>query len=158
MGPNTEFPRDGFGGARMEEGRFGRNGVTERPYHQRLTRIRDAFPAPVSDRKHDAYFVFSILRALDEVDDLKSEVPLLGRPRSLDYATAEQAELTEEGRSVEDVAHMLVGQLEGMPIWGHPRTQINVVPHRPSRASSGRCCPPSTTRTWCPTTRRTASC
>ena len=100
--------------------------MTERPYHELLKRMRDAFAAPVSDRKHDAYFVFSILRALDEVDDLKSEVPLLGRPRALDYAAAERAELNEEGRSVEEVAHVLVGQLEGMPIWGHPRTQINV--------------------------------
>ncbi len=97
-------------------------------YREYLTRIRDTFPAPVSDKNHDAYFVFSILRALDAVDDLKSEIPLLGRPRTLDYGAAEQAELTEEGRTVEEVAHLLVGQLEGMPIWGHPRTQINVVP------------------------------
>ncbi len=103
-------------------------GVTQRPYQELLARLRDTFPAPVSDRKHDAYFVFSILRALDQVDDLKSEVPLLGRPRTLDYAAAERAELSEEGRSVEEVARQLVGQLEGMPIWGHPRTQINVVP------------------------------
>ena len=102
--------------------------MTKRPYQELLARLRDTFPAPVSDRKHDAYFVFSILRALDQVDDLKSEVPLLGRPRTLDYAAAERAELSEEGRSVEEVARQLVGQLEGMPIWGHPRTQINVVP------------------------------
>ena len=102
--------------------------MTQRPYQELLARLRDTFPAPVSDRKHDAYFVFSILRALDQVDDLKSEVPLLGRPRTLDYAAAERAELSEEGRSVEEVARQLVGQLEGMPIWGHPRTQINVVP------------------------------
>ena len=31
---------------------------------------------------HDAYFVLSILRALDQLDDLKSEVRLLGRPRT----------------------------------------------------------------------------
>ena len=104
------------------------DGVTQRPYQELLARLRDTFPAPVSDRKHDAYFVFSILRALDQVDDLKSEVPLLGRPRTLDYAAAERAELSEEGRSVEEVTRQLVGQLEGMPIWGHPRTQINVVP------------------------------
>ena len=102
--------------------------MTQRPYQELLARLRDTFPAPVSDRKHDAYFVFSILRALDQVDDLKSEVPLLGRPRTLDYAASERAELSEEGRSVEEVTRQLVGQLEGMPIWGHPRTQINVVP------------------------------
>ena len=97
-------------------------------YHERLTRIRDTFPSPVSNRMHDAYFVFSILRALDGVDAMKSEVPLLGHPRALDYVAAEQAALADEGRSVEEVARLLVGTLEGLPIWGHPRTQINVVP------------------------------
>ena len=102
--------------------------MNEPPYYARLARIREAFPAPVSDRMHDAYFVFSILRALDQVDDMKSEVPLLGRPQALDYAVAEQAALPDEGRTVEEVSRLLVGALEGMPIWGHPRTQINVVP------------------------------
>ena len=102
--------------------------MPERPSYALLARLRDTFPAPISDRKHDAYFVFSILRALDRVDDLKSDVPLLGRPRELDYAAAEQGALPEEGRSVEEVASLLVDKLEGMPIWGHPRTQINVVP------------------------------
>ena len=102
--------------------------MAEPLYHERLTRMRDAFPAPVSDRKHDAYFVFSIMRALDRIDAMKSQVPLLGRPRALDYAAAGQAALAEEGRSVEAVAQMLVDRLEGLPIWGHPRTQINVVP------------------------------
>ena len=88
--------------------------MANRPYQELLARLRDAFPAPVSDRKHDAYFVFSILRALDQVDDLKSEVPLLGRPRTLDYAEAERAELSEEGRSVEEVARHA-----GRPARGH---------------------------------------
>ena len=102
--------------------------MSEPRYYERLTHLRDTFPAPVSDRMRDAYFVFSIMRALDQIDDMKSEVPLLGQPQQLDYAAAEQATLAEEGRSVEDVARQLVGRLEGMPIWGHPRTQINVVP------------------------------
>ncbi len=107
--------------------------MTPRPpttpvYRERLTTLRNAFPAPVSDRMHDAYFVFSIMRALDQVDAMKSAVPLLGRSQTLDYAAAEQAELGEDTRSVEAVARLLVGTLEGMPIWGHPRTQVNVVP------------------------------
>ncbi len=102
--------------------------MTNPIYHELLTRIREVFPAPVSARMHDAYFVFSIMRALDQVDAMKSELPLLGRPRALDYASAEQAEMAEEGCSVEEVASLLVGKLEGLPIWGHPRTQINVVP------------------------------
>ena len=102
--------------------------MSEPRYYERLARIRDTFPAPVSDRMRDAYFVSSIMRALDQIDDMKSEVPLLGRPQQLDYAAAERAALAEEGRSVEAVARQLVGRLEGMPIWGHPLTQINVVP------------------------------
>ena len=43
-------------------------------------------------------------------------------------------ELAEEVGSAEDVVRLLVGQLEGMPIWGRPQTQINVVP-QPSDAS-----------------------
>jgi glutamate/tyrosine decarboxylase-like PLP-dependent enzyme len=77
---------------------------------------------------HDAYFVFSIMRALDQVDAMKSEVPLLGQMQELDYTSAEQIEFPEHSRSVEDVARLLVAKLEGMPIWGHPRTQLNVVP------------------------------
>ena len=96
-------------------------------YYEVLTGIRNAFPTPVSDRMHDAYFVFSILRALDDVDAMKSEVPLLGKVQQLDYEAAEQAELADDDRSVEDVSRLLVGKLEGMPIWGHPHTQINVV-------------------------------
>ena len=34
-------------------------------YRDLLAQLRTAFPAPVSDRVHDAYFVFSFLRALD---------------------------------------------------------------------------------------------
>ena len=102
--------------------------MTNAIYHELLTRIRNAFPVPVSDRMHDAYFVFSIMRALDQADAMKSEVPLLGRPRELDYTSTEQTELAEEGRSVEEVTSLLVDKLEGLPIWGHPRTQINVIP------------------------------
>ena len=92
--------------------------MTNAIYHELLTRIRNAFPVPVSDRMHDAYFVFSIMRALDQADAMKSEVPLLGRPRELDYTSTEQTELAEEGRSVEEVTSLLVDKLEGLPIWG----------------------------------------
>ena len=97
-------------------------------YRANLRSIRNAFPAPISDRQHDAYFVFSIMRALDQVDALKSDVPLLGQKKDLDYASAERMELAEESLTVEEVARLLVSRLEGLPIWGHPRSQLNVVP------------------------------
>ena len=54
-----------------------------------------AFPKPVSDRVHNSYFVHSIMRALDMVDDLKSEVPVLGPREPLDYGAAQSARLAE---------------------------------------------------------------
>ena len=97
-------------------------------YRQILKKLLLSFPQPVSDRVHDAYFVFSILRALDQVDSMKSEIPLLGTTQPLDYEAAQRARLPTEGSTVEQVTEELVQRLQGLPIWGHPRTQHNVVP------------------------------
>jgi glutamate/tyrosine decarboxylase-like PLP-dependent enzyme len=107
----------------------------EMPSHRRLLDVlRRAFPQPVSDPIHDAYFVYSIARALDQVDALKSLAPVLGAPTAPDYCAARQARLAEEGRQIESVIPELVGYLNGMFIWGHPQSQVNVVPN-PSIAS-----------------------
>ena len=47
-------------------------------YRDILEEIRLAFPQPVSDAIHDSYFVHSIMRALDQVDGLKTHLPMLG--------------------------------------------------------------------------------
>ncbi|MBS0263860.1 MAG: aspartate aminotransferase family protein [Planctomycetes bacterium] len=98
------------------------------PYQQIVTDLRQAFPQPVSDRVHDAYFVFSFLRALDQVDSMKSVQPLLGKPIPLDYDGARASRIDENPKSLEQVTARLVEYLSGMLIWGHPRTQVNVVP------------------------------
>jgi glutamate/tyrosine decarboxylase-like PLP-dependent enzyme len=97
------------------------------PYRDLLSQIRLAFPQPVSDRIHDSYFVFSLMRTLDQIDALKSEIPWLGGGRPLDYAGARQARMASEVSTVEQVAEELVSQFRGLPIWGHPRAQMNVV-------------------------------
>jgi glutamate/tyrosine decarboxylase-like PLP-dependent enzyme len=97
-------------------------------YREKLQKIRLAFPQPVSDRVHDSYFVHSIMRALDLVDSLKSELPVLGPREPLDYEAAQRARLGEGSSTVEDVTASLVRYFEGLTIWGHPRTQQNVVP------------------------------
>jgi glutamate/tyrosine decarboxylase-like PLP-dependent enzyme len=81
----------------------------------------------VSDRVHDAYFVFSILRALDQVDAMKSQTPLLGAAAPLDYAGARAERLRSGISTVETVTQELVRQFEGLPIAGHARNQVNVV-------------------------------
>jgi glutamate/tyrosine decarboxylase-like PLP-dependent enzyme len=97
-------------------------------YQQRLAALRTAFPQPVSDPVHDSYVVFSILRALDQVDAMKSQAPILGRPQQPDYAAAAASRLDMQSRPLEDVVRELVRYLEGMFIWGHPRSQLNVIP------------------------------
>lgn len=97
-------------------------------YRDILERLRLAFPQPVSDRVHDSYFVHSIMRALDQVDALKSELPILGDAVALDYASARRSVLPERCRTVEEVTSDLVNHLRGMTIFGHPRCQQNVVP------------------------------
>jgi L-2,4-diaminobutyrate decarboxylase len=104
------------------------------PYYERVTQLRSAFPAPTSDPVHDGYMVISLLRALDRVDALKSQAPILGEPRPLDLEAATTALLPERSQPLEQVLAQLVRTLEGMLIWGHPRSQVNVIPP-PSIAS-----------------------
>jgi L-2,4-diaminobutyrate decarboxylase len=103
-------------------------------YQELLTSLRQAFPAPVSDPVHDGYVVFSLVKALDRVDSLKSQAPILGTPREPDYAAASESRLSVSGRHLEEVLPELVKCLDGMLIFGHPRSQVNVVAH-PSIAS-----------------------
>lgn len=103
-------------------------------YQQLLETLRKAFPQPISDPVHDGYVVFSILRALDQVDALKSQAPILGTPTEPNYPRAKSERVHEKGRVLESVIPELVSYLQGMFIWGHPRSQINVVPN-PSIAS-----------------------
>ena len=97
-------------------------------YRNILEKIRCAFPQPVSDPIHDSYFVHSIMRALDQVDALKTQLPILGPIVSGDFEGAKQATLPDALSSVEEVTTTLVDYLRGMTIFGHPRTQHNVVP------------------------------
>jgi L-2,4-diaminobutyrate decarboxylase len=98
------------------------------PYYKLVKSLRRAFPQPVSDREHDAYFVFSIMRALDQVDAMKSVSPVLGEPRELDFEAARQTRIARETQPLESVTEQRVDHLSGAFVWGHPRAQINVIP------------------------------
>ena len=97
-------------------------------YRDVLAKVRLAFPSPVSNRVHDSYFVHSMMRAMDEVDALKSNRPILGDYTALDYDSAMQSNLNEAGMSVEEVTRELVAYCKGLTIPGHPRTHHNVIP------------------------------
>ena len=108
--------------------------MTSPRYQQRLESLRQAFPQPVSNPVHDAYFVFSILRALEQVDALKSQAPILGTPCQPDYEAARKSRVEAAGKPLEEVIPELVQYLHGLFVWGHPGSQLNVVP-QPSIAS-----------------------
>ncbi len=97
-------------------------------YRDILNKIRLTFPQPISDPIHDSYFVHSIMRALDQVDALKTHLPMLGDIVQGDFEAARYTTLPETISSVENVTADLVSYLRGMSIFGHPRTQQNVVP------------------------------
>ena len=96
-------------------------------YRNILEKIRLAFPQPIADPIHNSYFVHSIMRALDQVDALKTYLPMLGSIVPADFEAARQTVLPDAMSSVEDVTADLVSYLRGMTIFGHPRTQQNVV-------------------------------
>ena len=97
-------------------------------YRDILEKIRLAFPQPVSNTIHDSYFIHSIMRALDQVDDLKTHLPMLGEIVSGDFKKAREATLPDTMASIEEVTTDLVSYLRGMTLFGHPRTQQNVIP------------------------------
>ena len=96
-------------------------------YSDILKDIRLAFPQPIADPIHNSYFVHSIMRALDQVDELKTHLPMLDSIISADFEAARQTTLPETMSSIEEVTTDLVSYLRGMTIFGHPRTQQNVV-------------------------------
>ena len=97
-------------------------------YRDILEKIRLAFPQPVSDTIHDSYFVHSIMRALDQVDALKTHLPMLGDLVTADFEKARGTTLPDTMTSVEEATANLVSYLRGMTIFGHPHTQQNVIP------------------------------
>ena len=101
---------------------------TMNSYRETLEQLRTAFPYPVSDHEHHARFVQAILQAVDKVESLKSQLPILGEPRAIDFAQAVHCRLQEAPLNVETVCHELVDHLSGLFLYGHPRTQINVQP------------------------------
>ena len=96
-------------------------------YREILRELRLTFPQPVSDRVHDSYLVHLMMRALDQVDAMKSQHPILGECTDYDLTAAGAAELQPAASSIEHVTSILVQHLNGMTIYGHPRTQQNVM-------------------------------
>jgi L-2,4-diaminobutyrate decarboxylase len=97
-------------------------------YSEILEHLKNSFPSPISNPIMDGYFVHTLSRFLDRVDDLKSASPVLGRGRPGQYQQVLEKGFPEEMHSVEKVTGELVDYCRGMPVWGHPNSQVNVIP------------------------------
>jgi glutamate/tyrosine decarboxylase-like PLP-dependent enzyme len=98
------------------------------PYLHLLEQLKTCFPAPVSNPVMDGYFVHSLSRFLDRVDDLKSGAPLLGQSRKANYQNLLGERFPEKTHTVEEITRLLVEYCQGMTIWAHPNAQVNVIP------------------------------
>ena len=61
---------------------------------------------------------------------MKTDLPMLGEIIPGDFDKAREATLSDNMSSIEEVTEDLVSYLRGMTIFGHPRTQQNVVAPR----------------------------
>lgn len=97
-------------------------------YLNKLEHLKTVFPVPVSNPIMDGYFVHTVSRFLDLVDDLKSSAPLLGKIRIEHYESGPAAGFPEEMGSVAEVTRTLADYCHGMTVWAHPQAQVNVIP------------------------------
>jgi L-2,4-diaminobutyrate decarboxylase len=97
-------------------------------YLTKLEELKTVFPVPVSNPVMDGYFVHTVSRFLDLVDDLKSSVPILGQVRPEHYQTVFPGGFPESMSSVAELTRDLADYCRGMPIWAHPNAQVNVIP------------------------------
>jgi L-2,4-diaminobutyrate decarboxylase len=96
-------------------------------YTEILEQLKTRFPCPISNPIMDGYFVNTLSRFLDRVDDLKSAAPILGQGQPSDYQRHHALQFPEALSSVEDITRMLAEYCRGMTIWNHPNSQVNVI-------------------------------
>lgn len=89
-----------------------------------LQHLRAVFP----ESGPDANLARGIEQGLEAAAALKTPYPHLGRREPLDHAAARAARLPERLSGVEATLAELATYLEGLPLWGHPRSQANVSP------------------------------
>lgn len=98
-------------------------------YSEVLEQLKSFFASPISDPILDGYFVHSVSRFLDLVDNLKSSRPLLGEVSEAEHYEVQQAvQFPEQLGSVEALTRELADYCRGLPLWSHPNAQLNVIP------------------------------
>ncbi|MFM7132527.1 MAG: aspartate aminotransferase family protein, partial [bacterium] len=98
-------------------------------YLELVEAIREAFPAPMVDRRQDAWLVHCITQAIAGTTNLKNQSPLLNvrSPGSYEHVRESRID-TDPQLDLHAITREISSYLEGLTIWGHPLTQENVVP------------------------------
>ncbi|HPC85431.1 MAG TPA: STAS domain-containing protein [Smithellaceae bacterium] len=102
--------------------------VPGKTYAELLPLIRGAFPSPVSNADADRQFLTAVAGGLEQIDQLKTDRPYLGRREAIDYSQARSRQIPENMSGVAETVAGIAEYLQGGFIWGHPHTQENVVP------------------------------
>lgn len=98
-------------------------------YLEMVEAIREAFPAPMVDRRQDAWLVHCITQAIAGTTNLKNQSPLLNVRTPGSYEHVREARMDQEPQlDLHAITREISSYLEGLTIWGHPLTQENVVP------------------------------
>ena len=93
-----------------------------------LSRLRRAFPSPVTNYEHDELFNRNVIAALRKLDGMKGGNPVLGKYVAPDFEAARHASINTDGLDLEAINDTLIAHCEGLIMPIHPCTQRNVVP------------------------------
>ena len=87
--------------------------------------IRELFSKPKGDEDK----LLRILQRFLEKIDKQKHGTFIGKKRKINYEELmKKATFSTEMSSEDEVIERIVGLYDGVPLWGHPQTQINVVP------------------------------
>lgn len=97
-------------------------------YKTLLCKLRHFFPTPFLNDSKKNEFIEIVTKQLLDLEKLKSKTPYMGKPSEINYAAALSKRIPEHISSLEDIVNELTEHVQGMPLWAHPRVQMNVAP------------------------------
>ncbi len=87
--------------------------------------IRTLFPRPKGEEEKILELIKMFLNKIEN----KKHGTFIGKKKEIDYeALIKNAVFSEQMLSEKDVIDQITELYEGVPLWGHPKTQVNVVP------------------------------
>lgn len=110
--------------------------VAAAKWRDHLEQLRAGFPSPWDEEKKDQLFENAFKKAVELLNEKKHSPRgklrwrsyLGNNPSVPDYQSSYEETMSQEMIHYDEVVQKLITLFEGMPIWNHPQTMINVVP------------------------------